>query len=370
MSGRRYARSARTVRRARQGMVLPLVLIGMLLILTFSASLQQAAWRAMRGARSTWDAQRALYLADAELVASLGQWMPDSMASMPVGARAVLESTPVAGWQVRRAITRTAPLTAVVHAVAQHSWSTSLAPSDVPTGAVGDATRIRRTVMRVVQLAPPEIPVLGAVTVLGPVVLGPSRIDGRDLPQVYDPQRDDCGALRDSASTNAIAATQFNVAGVPTLFGATVTLTPAVRAQEGARVDDAFTQLRARSITVTPTALGTVPALPDWRAAVMPAAGGVTLEGDSRHVGLLAVDGDLTVHGALRVDGMLVVRGALRATAGTLDIHGALVVRDHSALGSSLGPGTRVVYAPCLAGRALAAVAVPRTTPFGVWNSP
>ena len=43
---------ARATKATRRGMILPLVLIGMLLMLTFSASLQQVAWRAVRGARA------------------------------------------------------------------------------------------------------------------------------------------------------------------------------------------------------------------------------------------------------------------------------------------------------------------------------
>ena len=147
-------------------------------------------------------------------------------------------------------------------------------------------------------------------------------------------------------------------------------MAPEHLARAQARFDSAFTQLRPRAVTVTPSAASTLPILADWRAAVMPAAGGVTLEGSSGHVGVLAVDGDLTVHGDLRIDGLLVVRGALDASAGMLDVHGALVVRDAAARGSTLGAGTRIAYAPCLVGRALAAVAVPRAPPFGTWNSP
>lgn len=96
----------------------------------------------------------------------------------------------------------------------------------------------------------------------------------------------------------------------------------------------------------------------------------MTLEGISRYVGLLAIDGDLIVRGSLELDGLLVVRGAVDVSAGTLILRGALVARDVSARGSSVGAGVSVSYRPCMVGRALVAVAAPRSLPFGVWNSP
>jgi hypothetical protein len=361
---------ARSAPSGRRGMILPLVLVGMLLMLTFSASLQHVAWRAWRGARATWEAQHGLYLADAAIVEALAEWTPDSIASAPIGAPLVRISTPSEGWRVRRSIVRSAPLTAVVHAVASRSWSTMLPASAVPANAGGDATRVRRAVTRVVRLEPPALPVRAAATLLGPATLESPFTDGRDQPGPSDPRRDDCGPLRDSGSVDAIAAARFVMRGIPTLLGATTTIAAADLARANARFDSAFTLLRARATTVTPSAVGSVPTLPDWHAAVIPTAGSVTLDGQSTHIGLLAVDGDLTIHGALHLVGLLVVRGALNASAGTLHVRGALVVRDASARGSTLGAGTRLEYAPCVAGRALAAVAVPRASPFGAWNSP
>jgi len=67
---------------------------------------------------------------------------------------------------------------------------------------------------------------------------------------------------------------------------------------------------------------------------------------------------------------VLLVHGALDASAGILDVHGAIVVRDVARYGSSIGPGVGITYAPCLVGRALIAVATPRGSPFDTWNSP
>lgn len=354
----------------RRGMILPLVLVSMLLMLTFSTSIQQAGWRAMRGAHTAWNTQLGLYLADAAIAQALGEWAPDTLAAVPIGTPLVADSTTSRGWRTRRSIVRTAPLVAVVHATSQRSWSTTLTPSEIPIGALGDATRIRRTVTRVVHLDPPAIPLLAAATFLGTATMQSAFADGRDLLQFYDPRFDDCGPLRDSASIGAVAAELVRLEGATTVYGAAVALAPDILAQAYTRFDSAFSQVRARANTITPTAFGTLPVIPAWRAAVMQSAGTVTLEGSSRHTGLLAVDGDLVIHGALRIDGVLLVRGALDASGGTLDVHGVLAVRDVAGRGSFMGPGAGVTYAPCLVGRALVAVAVPRASPFDTWNSP
>ena len=70
---------------ARRGMVLPLVMAGMMLVLCIAGTLQAVSWRAGRGARTQWDAQRALYAAEYMVVQSIAEWPAD----MPpdVGAR-------------------------------------------------------------------------------------------------------------------------------------------------------------------------------------------------------------------------------------------------------------------------------------------
>ena len=360
----------RLTRTARRGLILPLVLVGMLLMLTFSSSVQQVGWRAMRGAQTAWHAQLGFYLADAAIVQALAGWTPDTIAAVPIGTSLVADSTSSRGWRTRRSIVRTAPLTAVVHAVAQRSWSTTLSAAEIPNGGLGDAARIRRTATRVVSLDPPALPILAAATILGSATMQSVLADGRDQLQPYDARFDDCGPLRDSASIEAVATEQVQLDGTPELYGATVTLAPDNLARARSRFDSAFALVAMRAVPVTLTAFETVPAMADWRAAVMRGAGAVTLNGSSRHVGLLAIEGDLTLRGTLRVDGVLLVRGALDASAGTLDVRGALVVRDASAQGTRIGPDARLTYAPCLVGRALVAVAVPRVSPFDAWNSP
>ena len=355
--------------RRRCGVVLPLVLVGMLLVLTMSLVLQQAAWRASRGARTQWDAQRGLYSADAAVVRAFATWPADSMAATAIGTRVNRSVSEAGDWWTGVSIVRTGPLTAVLHA-STHRARDAGALGVGDAGRLGDGTRIQRSVLRVVRLNPPAIPILAAATMLGDVALGAATLDGRDQLRGYDPALDDCGPWRDSASVSAIASVAFTNTAIPVLYGSAITLAAATVAPMRERFDIAFPQISARSRRVALVVSGSVASVARWRATVIQPALGVTVNGDSRYVGLLAFDGDLIVHGALRVDGLLVVRGAIDVSTGTLEVRGALVVRDDSARGSHLGARVRVTYAPCLMGRALAAVAMPTTSPFGVFNIP
>ncbi len=354
--------------RRRRGMIVPLVMVGMLLLLTMSVALQQAAWRSARGARTQWDSQRGLYSADAALVRALATWRADSMAATPIGERVEWIEPDVDGWTTRVSLARTGTLTAAALAVTQRSRAVFPMPVVRRPDAIGDVTRIQRTVVYALRLDPPSLPLLGAVTVLGDVALDAATIDGRDQVVAYEPTRDDCGPWRDSVSVAALASVTRSVRVAPLLFGA-VTTVPAVAASR-TRFDSGFAQIIARARPAVLTPSGGIPSTASWRASVIQQASAVMVDDTSQYVGLLAVDGDLVIRGALRVDGLLVVRGAIDVSAGLLDVRGALVIRDASALGSQLGAGVQVTYAPCLAGRALVPVATPNRLPFGVWNSP
>ena len=354
--------------RRRRGMIVPLVMVGMLLLLTMSVALQQAAWRSARGARTQWDSQRALYSADAAIVRALATWRADSMAATPIGERVEWIEPDVDGWTTRVSLVRTGTLTAAALAATQRSRAVVPTPVVRRADAVGDVTRIHRTVVRALRLDPPSVPLLAAVTVLGDVALDAATIDGRDQVVALEPTRDDCGPWRDSASVGALASVSSSVRVAPLLFGAATTV-PAVAASR-ARFDSGFAGIIARAHPLVPTVSGGVPSTASWRASVIQQAAAVMVDDTSQYVGLLAVDGDLVIRGALRVDGLLVVRGAVDVSAGVLDVRGALVIRDVSALGSQLGIGVHVTYAPCLVGRALVALATPNRLPFGVWNSP
>ena len=349
---------------ARRGMVLPLVMACMMLVLCIAGTLQAVSWRAGRGARTQWDAQRALYAAEYMVVQSIAEWPADSVAATPIGESALRVERDADGWTARRAITRTAPLVAVVYADAR-------APrAGTSTDPLSDRISVARRVTRIVRLEPPAIAIPAAVAVLGAVQIDGATISGRDRsgPAVRD--RDDCGPLRDTASVDAVQAIVLNSTSSSIVTGSLTTITSPMADARTRAFDDAWRQIDQRAARRTLPATGIVPTNAPWRASVIAGAGAITLEGASRVVGLLAIDGDLVVRGTLRVDGVLVVRGALDASIGALDVDGAVVVRDSWSRGSRLGSQTVIRYAPCLVGRALAAVALPRVGPFDSWNSP
>lgn len=352
--------------RRRRGMLLPLVMVAMLLLLCMSVALQQVAWRSARSARTQWDSYRGLYAADAAIVRAVAEWRGDSMAIIPLGTRLEWDEPDADGWTTRVSLARTGTLAVVAHARAQRDRDRFRRGE----GRVGDATRIDRTVTRALSLDPPSLPLLASVTLLGPGTLGSATVDGRDRLFAVDPARDDCGPLRDSASVPALAAATVIMRDAPTLFGATTTIPVGDITAYGARFDNGFAKVVARAQPLALTTLGSLPTVRWWRASVITGGTSVTMEGSSRYVGLLAVDGDLIVRGSLELDGLLVVRGAVDVSAGTLILRGALVARDANVRGSSLGAGVSISYRPCLVGRALVAVATPRSVPFGVWNSP
>ena len=349
---------------ARRGMVLPLVLVCMMLVLCIAGTLQAVSWRAGRGARTQWDAQRALYAAEYMVVQSIAEWPADSVAATPIGESGVRVERDADGWTVRRAIIRTAPLVAVVYADAR-------APrAGASTDPLNDRSSVGRRVTRIVRLEPPAIAIPAAVAVLGAVQIDSATVSGRDQSGPVVRDRDDCGPRRDTASVDAVQAIALNSTIASNVTGDLITITSSIADVRMRAFDDAWRQIDQRAARRTLSATGRVPISAPWRAGVIAGAGVITIEGASRVVGLLAIDGDLVVRGPLRVDGVLLVRGALDASFGALVVDGAVVVRDSGSRGSRLGAQTVIRYAPCLVGRAFAAVALPSVGPFDIWNSP
>lgn len=356
--------TASACRPERAGMILPLVLLVMLLVAVMTLALQSAAWRAARGARTHWDLQRALYAADLGVLRIVGTWAPESVATSTIGLPRHYDHTGPGGWQTRVSVTRTAPLTAAVHAVSTYSRSRG---APVAFGQLGDAGGVRREVLRIVRLAPPDIPMRAAATMLGTVVWDSAGVDGRVVASAIG---DDCGPLRDTTTADAIVAPAQLAGAPPTVIGAHVTPPALLITSLQQRFDQAWPVLMARAHAVDATLTPSVPRGPPWRATVMTGAGVVTVTDTVAYVGALAIDGDLVVRGALHVSGALIVRGAVDASAGQLQVDGTLVVRDLHARNSPLSAATRIRYAPCVVGRAMTALALPTNAPFGIWNSP
>ena len=349
------------VRRPRRGLLLPLVLVVMMLVSLLAAGAQHSAWRAARGSQAQWDTQRASYRAEAAAVAAVAEWSADSMGATPIGVPVRHSIIDAGDWQTDVLRMRTSAHTAVVVAAARRDRS---------IGAQIDPSRIRRVVSRVIYLDAPRWPIRGAITALGALDSDSAYIEGRDVLSAYQPHRDDCGPLRDTASLPALAAAVHRSSIPWGAAGDTLTLGLRDRVRDEAHFDSSMAVVRAR-LSVTPHPSGApLAGRSAWRPIVIADSGGVTVRGVSSHVGLLVVDGDLVVDGVLRVDGLLVVRGLLDASRGTLIVRGAVVLREGGGRWARLSATSDIRYAPCLASRALVGLAVPRTKPFSVWHSP
>lgn len=339
---------------------MPVVLLAMLLIVVVAAAMQTTGWRAVRGARSQWFTQYALYAADAAIAIGIANWQAELMTRIPIGTPVTTFDNVTGEWHTRLTVMRTGTLSAALLASAERANAMRMT----------DQGRVFRAVTRYVRLLPPAIPVLGAVTVLGPVVTRGARIDGRDVALPYDAGGNDCGPLRDTASVAAVATPRFDSIDTSALSGTQLALSVAQHTAARTNFMNGWLMLMRRATPQALTARGELASNPNWSAVVISGASRVTFEGSSRHVGLLAIDGDMIVQGTLQVDGLLIVRGAIDASAGRLHVLGALIVGDTDGSGSRLYSGTSVQFAPCIAGRAVTTVSTPQVAPFLVWNAP
>ena len=349
------------MKKARRGMILPLVIMAMFVVLIVSAGAQLSSWRAARGAQLHWDAERALHAADAATADKIAAWSAQQSANTPIGVE-LLDSIDDDGWTMRRDVRRTAPLVAVVHTRFER-----LLGVPAVAAALGDPYRTRRDITRIVRLAPPEFGIAAATTTLGALVVNGAGIDARDLGAQRHHPLDDCGSVRDTASVDAVRAHYIDAIMMSFVQGDIIALpTTAVDAARQ-RFDRAWDLLQQRVHVATDDARYRDDPVA-WRARVMLSASAESLRTNTRMVGVLAIDGDFIVRTALHLDGVLIVRGALDATRAPLDVDGAVIVRDTNARGSHFGSTLTVRYAPCLVGRALATVARPMAAPFASWQ--
>ena len=358
MSDRPRQRAA--PRKARRGFLLPFVLVALVLVAALAGATGLGAWRAMRSARLAWNGERATQAADEALAITSADWDGNAFAETAIGARWARTVTTADGASVDVALVRTAPLTVVMEATARSSVH-------------GSPDTASRRVTRVVSLAAPRFPLLGALTVLSTLrVTGTADIDGRDLLSATD----GCAPARDSASIGGVYAGSASVAAAASVRGSVTVLAPGIASPEieahRATFDSAWTAAAARigrQVSIAPS--GALGSARPWSArhvtASDSAARSIVLTGSSMHEGLLLVDGDLAVRGTMRLRGLLAVNGSLDVTGGTLDVEGGVVTRDGNAGTSHAGSGVWVRYSPCTVLRAMAAVARPEFVPYGLW---
>ena len=349
MTMRHRDRSSRT----REGFVLPLVIVAMLLVAALTGAAQFAAWRATRAARQAFNGERALLGADESIAHTIANWNAEAFARSAIGSRTTSRVHTTAGEAVDVIVTRTAPLMA---------WVDVTAASQ----SVGAPTRAQRRVGRALFTAPPPLPLRAALVALTPVALhGSARISGLDVASIND----ECGPWRDTASTTALHNRIHHIDTTVAIVGAPPIAAAVDTARDHAAFNAAWQLITARALQRNASPNAPLPIEPPWRAILMRDTTTIQLGGASRHEGLVAIDGNLVLRGSLTIRGLLVVRGAVDATAGQLDIEGAMVIYAPNGTTSTFGNNTSVRYSQCALRRALAAIALPSTQPFRVWSA-
>ncbi len=347
-------RNAAAERARRAGFVLPFVVVVTALVAVLALGAIGTVWRGYRATRLAANGVRAQFAADEGVALQLEAWPTDSLSRIAPGTTLSTRVTTAVGDSVNVRITRTHPLVA---------WLTA----DVVLTPKGTPGIVRRHVTRILALEPPALPIVGALTALAAVhVQHPSTIDGRDL---ADPA-DACGALRDTLSRVAVAATALNAtpAGAWLVQPASERLVDTVAVR--AAFDQAWRSVIARSpVLVADSEPQLLAPLPGWHPMLLDGPNAL-LRAPSRWRGVLAVSGDLVVTGSLEVDGVLVVRGRLDARGAVLRVRGAIIVASLGNPDVELGDQTQIRYDQCAVDLALATIAVPRARPYSLWYSP
>ncbi len=336
--------------RARNGFVLPLVIVATILVALLAASAQFAAWRASRAARQAWNGERALLATDEAIATTFAAWTAEQFARVGIGATRTTRQRTAAGIDVDITVTRTQPLAALISADAQSQTD-------------GAPTRAQRTTARALFLAPPPLPLHSALLIIDAArVLGTATISGID-----SAPHDECGPWRDTASINGLRAYPATIDSTATISGLGAPSTPRTLAQDAIDFDRAWPLVRARAVSRPPPSAA-LPVEPPWRPLLFRDTSAVHVSGLWQHQGVLAVDHDLIVHDTLRLRGMLLVRGALDASSGRLEVDGAVLVRGQTTRATRIGSGSTIRYDQCALRRAIAAIATPETGPFRQWS--
>jgi len=339
-------------RRQRKGFVLPLVIVATLLVAALASAAQFAAWRATRAARQAFNGERALLGADESIARTVANWNAESFAGSPIGSRITAAVLTTAGEPVDVIVTRTAPLIA---------WIDVSATSHRD----GAPTRAHRRVGRALFAEPPPLPLNAALVAITPVALrGTARISGIDSVTLND----ECGPWRDTTSIAGLYSSVHHIDSTVVIAGVPSIATPVDPPRDVTAFNDAWQRITARAVHRQTTTNAPLPNEPPWRALVLHDTTTIQLAGASRHDGLVAFDGNLVLRGTLTVRGLMIVRGAVDATAGQLDINGALVIYAPTGATSRFGNNATVRYSQCALRRALAAVARPDPHPFRVWS--
>lgn len=335
----------------RSGFVLPFVIVAISIVAILGLSTIGGTWRGFRAARLSANGVRAQFAADEGLARQLDAWPDDSLTARELGVVRDREWITELGDRVVVHTTRTHPLVAVMTA-------------DVTLEGVGTPGRVQRRVSRVVRLAPPDLPTVGALTALTTVTGSEgSMVDGGDRALFAD----GCGPLRDVAPVIAVVAHGLRASASTDWASQPLWRafpdSSAVRRQ----FERAWVTLSARSqIQQHDSAATTLVPLPGWHSLLLQGAS-TTINGVGRWRGLLSVAGDLIITGRVEIEGVLVVRGALDARAGELRVRGAVLVASNGHASAQLGRRTQLQYDRCAEHMGLATVSEAMSHPFALW---
>ncbi len=346
--------------RSRPGFVLLFVLLALIVMAAMTAITSLSSWGAMRSARLAWNGERALLGAEEGSARHVAPWDADWFSALQVGERWQRTLVTGSGGLVSLQGVRTGPLSALVEAT-----MTSRSGSSLDTAS--------RRVLRALALSPPLFPIRAALTVLAPVSVESSDIDGRDVAVATE----GCDRQRDSLSAVGVLGAEASISGATRVFGTTPVISTvansALALDLRAEFDSAWSVAVARVDRVTRIGpRDAIPVFNQWSYLfIAPPDSTVTplvdATGTGRHEGLLLIDGDLRLFGTLRLDGLLIVNGAIDATSGVLDVNGAVLVRDRRALSSTIGSRSSIRFSRCALQRALASIARPSAMPFTLW---
>ncbi|MBX9856326.1 MAG: hypothetical protein K2Y26_12445 [Gemmatimonadaceae bacterium] len=339
-----------TRKRMRRGSTLPLTIVVVAGISLLASGLLHSAWRAARSADSARRAQQVMRALDEAAVQAVASYASDSLTRHDLAHRVWRPDLLVETVRVRSAWQRTHPLVA---------WLELDAQSVGPIGAGGTLTP-RRTERRAFWLSPPSVPREAPLMALAMVEGEDGAIISADAP-AHSPW---CPGPYLAPTVPPVLA--GDVAPASGHLWATAPEWRAMTPGQREGVERAWTQVLSRVPTYASADVVQSPISdPGWRARRFDVPT-LTLRGPMRWQGLLVVNGSLVIDGAVEVEGALMVRRSLDARTGQLTVRGALIANDAVTDVVRLGPFSRLHFDPCAFDLALATIAQPRASVFGI----
>lgn len=335
---------------ARRGSTLPLTIVVVASISLLATGLLHTAWRSARSADSARRAQQVARAVDEVAAQAVAGYAQDSLARYDLAQRVWRTDANVDAVRVRSAWQRTHPLVA---------WLELDAQPDGVGGAPGTLAA-RRTERRAFWLEPPAVPREAALTALAMV----EGEDGVSISESAPPHSPWCpGAY---VSTTAVSVLAGDVSPTSGRLWSTLPPWSAIASAQRVAVEQGWAQVLSRlPASANADSVQSPISDPGWRALRIDVPN-LTLRGPLIWQGLLVVNGSVVIEGQVEVRGALLVRRSLNAESGQLTVHGAVIANDALTDVVRLGPSSRLRYDPCAVDLALATVARPRASVFGL----